>query len=96
MTVTRMATPRGPILVTVDTLEASGGPGGGRIPWAGGWEGGAQTHINPKPLDESPKLGYLKPEDLAVQGIGGAQEPVARGKVGGLEFRVCCELPCRQ
>ena len=29
MTVTRMATPRGPIPVTVDTFEASGGRGGG-------------------------------------------------------------------
>ena len=36
MTVTRMATPRGPIPVTVDTFEASGGTGGGGIPWAGG------------------------------------------------------------
>ena len=29
MTVTRMATPRGPIPVTVDTVEASGGGVGG-------------------------------------------------------------------
>ena len=35
MTVTRMATPRGPIPVTVDTFEASGGPGGGGIPRGG-------------------------------------------------------------
>ena len=35
MTVTRMAT-RGPIPVTVDTFEASGGTGAGRIPWGGG------------------------------------------------------------
>ena len=34
MTVTRMATPRGPIPVTVDTVEASGGKGRG-----GGYHG---------------------------------------------------------
>ena len=45
MTVTRMATPRGHIPVTVDTFEASGGTGGR---WGGGYLGGergAQTHI---------------------------------------------------
>ena len=36
MTVTRMATPRGPIPVTVDTFEASGGPGGGDTMGGGG------------------------------------------------------------
>ena len=64
MTVTRMATPRGPIPVTVDTFEASGGRGGGGILW-GGWERGAQTHIYPAAPDTGPsKLqGYplLKP-----------------------------------
>ena len=52
MTVTRMATPRGPIPVTVDTFEASGGRGGGGEDTmgyhgggGGGWERGAQTHI---------------------------------------------------
>ena len=45
MTVTRMATLRGPIPVTVDTLEASGGTGGGGYHGGGGWERGAQTHI---------------------------------------------------
>ena len=35
MTVTRMATPRGPIPVTVDTFEASGGTGRAAIPWEG-------------------------------------------------------------
>ena len=42
MTVTRMATTWGPIPVTVDTFEASGGDTMGE-----GWERGAQTHINP-------------------------------------------------
>ena len=36
MTVTRMATPRGPIPVTVDTFEASGGTGGGDTRGGGG------------------------------------------------------------
>ena len=36
MTLARMATPRGPILVTVDTLEASGGTGGGEDTMGGG------------------------------------------------------------
>ena len=45
MTVTRMATRRDPIPVTVDTFEASGGGWGG-IPW----ERGAQTHIDPKKI----------------------------------------------
>ena len=44
MTVTRMATPRGPIPVTVDTVEASGGGVGGGY-HGGGWERGAQMHI---------------------------------------------------
>ena len=39
MTVTRMATPRGPIPVTVDTFEASGGPGGGGYHGGGGGGG---------------------------------------------------------
>ena len=40
MTVTRMATPRGPIPVTVDTFEASGHwGGGGGIPLGGGGGG---------------------------------------------------------
>ena len=46
MTVARMATPRGPIPLTVDTFEASGGREGwgGDTMWGGG-ERGAQTHI---------------------------------------------------
>ena len=36
MTVTRMATPRGPIPVSVGTFEALRGRGGGWIPWGGG------------------------------------------------------------
>ena len=43
MTVTRMATPRGPIPVTVDTFEALGGRGGGRIPLGGGGGGGGNA-----------------------------------------------------
>ena len=36
MTVTRMATPRGPVPVTADTFEASGGRGeGGGYHWWG-------------------------------------------------------------
>ena len=42
MTVTRMAMPRGPIPVTVDTFEASGGRGEGVIPWGWGWGGNAE------------------------------------------------------
>ena len=45
MTVTKMATPRGPILVTVDTFDALGGGGEDTIGGEGGWERGAQTHI---------------------------------------------------
>ena len=39
MTVARMATPRGPIPVTVYTFETLGGE-------VGGWECGVQAHIN--------------------------------------------------
>ena len=39
MTVTRMATPSGPIPVTVDTFEALGGRGGGGGGGGGGGEG---------------------------------------------------------
>ena len=42
MRVTRMATPRGPIPVTVDTFEASGGTGGGDTIGAGGGVGNAE------------------------------------------------------
>ena len=47
MTVTRMATQRGPIPVTVDTFQASGGRCGGVGGDSMGAEGGnaAQTHI---------------------------------------------------
>ena len=45
MTVTRMATPRGPIPVTVDTFEASAWTGGGGYHGGGGGARGGQTHI---------------------------------------------------
>ena len=48
MTVTRMATPRGPIPVTVDTFEASGGRVGGGDTMEGGvGTRSADAHITP-------------------------------------------------
>ena len=45
MTVTKMANPRGPIPLTVDTFEALGGGG---IPWGGGLgTRSADAHITP-------------------------------------------------
>ena len=51
MTVTRMATPRGPIPVTVGTFEASGGRGGGVIPLGGGGGVGTRSADAYNPLD---------------------------------------------
>ena len=64
MTITRMATPRGPIPVTVDTFEASGGTGGGGDTMGGGgWECGAQTHMDPREL---PSQGFIY-KDSAIR-----------------------------